>query len=155
MTSNWRTLGESDGASGRPDYFVAEHQAACSRHGIAPDVGAWRAGWQDGIATFCTPENGARLGAEGRSYQNSCPLDLKDGFERPYRAYKRVHDAEQRVGDLRGRIDRMRDEIEDEKKEREKRRELRRLRDDLWKAEGNLRRAENDLLIERFARAAG
>lgn len=159
VTSDWRTLGESDGANGRPVNFVAQHQAACSKHGIEPDLSAWRSGWDVGIASFCTPENGARIGARGGSYQNSCPLDLKEGFEEPYRAHKRVYDADRRVDDLRGRIDRLRDEIDtldDEKAERGKRRELRRLRDDLWDAEDDLRRAEQDLLLARFAeRAAG
>lgn len=154
ITSDWRRLGESDGASGRQVGFVAEHQAACTKHGVTPDVVAWRGGWEAGIATFCTPSNGARLGAEGRSYAGSCPLDLKASFEEPYFANKKVHDARERRDQLRSRIDGLRyelDGIKEEDKRREKRREMERLRDDLWDAEDDLRRAEDDLRYERFA----
>ena len=159
VTSDWRRLGETDGASGKPIGFVAEHQAACSKHGITPDAAAWRAGWDGGITNFCTPANGARLGAEGRYYADSCPIDLKDRFEAPYYANKKVYDARQRRDQLRSRIDVLRYEIDeirdDDKERREKRREIERLRDDLSDAEDELRRAEDDLRYERFADLVG
>lgn len=159
VTSDWRRLGETDGASGKPISFVAEHQAACSKHGITPDAAAWRAGWDGGITTFCTPANGARLGAEGGYYADSCPLGLKNGFEAPYYANKKVYDARQRRDQLRSRIDVLRYEIDeirdDDEERREKRREIERLRDDLWDAEDDLRRAQEDLRYERFAEFVG
>jgi hypothetical protein len=154
VTSDWRRLGESDGASGRQIGFVAEHQAACTKHGVNPDVAAWRAGWEAGIATYCTPSNGARLGAEGSSYAGSCPIDLKADFEPPYYANKKVYDARQQRDQLRSRIDGLRyelDGIKEEDRRREKRREMERLRDQLWDAEDDLRRAEDDLRYERYA----
>ncbi|HEX2019376.1 MAG TPA: DUF2799 domain-containing protein [Aurantimonas sp.] len=154
VTSDWRRLGEADGASGRQIGFVAEHQAACTKHGVSPDVAAWRAGWEAGIETYCTPSNGARLGAEGRSYAGSCPIDLKADFEPPYYANKKVYDARQQRDQLRSRIDGLRyelDGIKEEDKRREKRREMERLRDQLWDAEDDLERAEDDLRYERYA----
>lgn len=98
---------------------------------------------------FCTPDNGARWGREGRSYSNSCPPELDAAFSDRYRAGRRAYDAEQTLRRLQGeQRDKQRalDNAKDDTARRQARDQLRSLdarlrdaRDDLHRAEWRLR----------------
>lgn len=90
---DWRTLGQQDGAAGRPMGYVEQHRQACARHKLPIQEEPWREGWTVGIRYYCTPQNGLNVGRDGGYYANSCPIDLKAGFETSYLVGKRLYDA--------------------------------------------------------------
>lgn len=92
-TADWRKLGLEDGVAGRSATRIEEHRNACSKHGMPVDEPAWRIGWEEGIRAYCTPENGLIEGRQGNFYANSCPPELKAGFEGAYFVAKALHDA--------------------------------------------------------------
>lgn len=126
---NWQELGRSDGAAGHPQNYVDNHRKACSDHNLPIDEPQWSTGWQEGIRVFCTPQNGLLHGREGRSYANSCPPELKTGFEAAYHVAKRLYDARQSRDALQRELDSLRGSLRDAEKREDKQR-LRREIDD-------------------------
>jgi hypothetical protein len=90
---DWLTLGQQDGAAGRPASYIEEHRKACASHKLPVQDAPWHAGWEVGIRLYCTPQNGLTVGRDGGYYANSCPVDLKPGFETAYLVGKRVYEA--------------------------------------------------------------
>src|SRR5690606_21857100 len=73
LTADWYERGVLDGRRGEPGNYVHEHHEACAKVGVTPDNEAWQRGRSVGIRYFCTPENGERVGLEGRAYRHTCP----------------------------------------------------------------------------------
>lgn len=105
QTADWRALGSTDGAAGRPAGHIARHHEACARFSLPVDEQSWRAGWDEGIRAYCTPANALSEGRRGRNYANSCPAALAPAFEDAYRVARRAHDAEEEARGLRAEID--------------------------------------------------
>ena len=79
-TADWRAIGYVDGAEGRHPSHFGERRKACARHGVAADFDAYLAGRSQGLAQFCRPRNGYRLGSLGRTYPSVCPAGLEEAF---------------------------------------------------------------------------
>ncbi len=141
LTADWHARGLMDGRNGEPLRYLEEHREACAKVGVVPDALSYQQGHAIGIREYCTPENGARIGRNGRSYRNSCPADLEGPFLDRYRAGYRVYEAEQRVRNIDNDIQRKERELDKEKNEDKRRRLRREIRD----LDDRLRRARHDL----------
>jgi len=76
---DWRLVGMADGLDGRPSSTIQRHVDVCSRAGAFPDVTAWRAGHDEGLALYCVPETAYRAGRAGLSFPSVCaPLTAPD-----------------------------------------------------------------------------
>ena len=123
---------------------------ACDKAGGLPSEALYFDGWNRGIRQFCTPDNGARWGRQGRTYSGSCPAELGTGFSDRYREGRLVWAAEQTLQRLQGeQQDRQRGEekAKDDTSRAQLRDQLRSLdrrlsnaRDELDRAEWQLRR---------------
>ena len=71
---DWRRVGFNDAMNGRPAGHVAGYDNRCARSGRTPDAEAWRLGYQDGLAVYCTERHAYQLGRY-RGYFNPgiCP----------------------------------------------------------------------------------
>ncbi len=130
VNEDWYDLGMRDGAAGYPPEQLAEHRQACSEYRIRPDREAYRAGWEEGIRNYCTPERGFREGRAGVSYAQICPPRLERAFLREYRIGRDLYEQERRIRDMerdreerrreydRGREDRRRSEDRRERPDR-------------------------------------
>src|SRR5690606_9909555 len=62
LVSDWRTIGFEHGASGRPVSSFGTYRQQCARHGVAPDLEAYRAGHAAGVESYCRPSRGFDVG---------------------------------------------------------------------------------------------
>ena len=148
-SANWYEQGQRDALAGHDRTRLADIREACAEAGVRPNEPLYLQGWSLGVRQFCTPDNGARWGREGRSYSNSCPPELDAAFSDRYRAGRRAYDAEQTLRRLQGeQRDKQRalDNAKDDTARRQARDQLRSLdarlrdaRDDLDRAEWRLR----------------
>ena len=97
LTADWHDQGMGDGLAGYGRTRLADLREACAKVGVVPNEALYLAGWNRGIRQFCTPDNGARWGRQGRSYSGSCPAELDAAFSDRYREGRRAWDAEQTV----------------------------------------------------------
>ncbi|MGD9214556.1 MAG: DUF2799 domain-containing protein [Desulfobacteraceae bacterium] len=80
INADWKSIGFEDGVRGYKGSHIGRHREACARHGVAPDLDLYEAGRQQGLAQWCTPHNGYRLGIQGKRYNGVCPTTLEAGF---------------------------------------------------------------------------
>lgn len=117
---NWQSIGYEDGLKGLPQDRVGKHRKDCAEHGVALNLSAYRTGWREGVATYCRPGNGYRLGRDGVDYYGVCPPHLEDAFIDAYGSGRRLYNLEQEVrrlshklGRTRRHLDRLETEIRD------------------------------------------
>ncbi len=90
--SDWHAVGFEDGARGMPSENVGQYRKACSRHGVVPDLAAYRAGREEGLLEFCRPQRGFDLGSRGGSYNGVCPAQLNAAFTDAFNTGKRLYE---------------------------------------------------------------
>lgn len=100
LASDWQTVGYRDGMSGIQSSQLLKHQNACVKHGIVPDRNAYLAGWEEGVAQYCQPNNGFNAGERGASYSSVCPDNLKDSFYEAYQDGRRLFLAHSEINNL-------------------------------------------------------
>ena len=88
-TADWRAIGLEDGVQGRTLDRLGDHRKACAKHGVTPDTDRYIAGRTEGLATYCTPDNGYRVGRTGETYRGVCPELSIPAFAA---AYNRGHE---------------------------------------------------------------
>lgn len=69
---NWRDIGFTDGAKGRPTGIFNNHINACKGLGVTPDQSAWSAGYVQGLKSYCVPSNMHAAGMRGLSFPKVC-----------------------------------------------------------------------------------
>lgn len=80
--ADWYQVGTKDGSQGHDWNRLASHAKACAKVGITPDRDAWERGRQVGLQSYCTPANAYRVGSQGSSLKNVCPVELQDQLNR-------------------------------------------------------------------------
>lgn len=154
VSVNWAELGRADGAAGQPSSHIGRHRAACSEHNLPVNEPQWSLGWQQGIRLYCTPDNGLAQGREGRHYANSCPPDLKAGFEAAYHVARAVYDARLARDRLAVELETLRVERREARPEDRRRldADIERKRFEVGRAEQRVRDAERDYDRYLFSR---
>lgn len=164
-SGNWEMIGQQDGAKGLNSSRVLKHQEACSEYGISVDNALYNKGYDRGVVTFCTKENGFNTGRNGKTNPRVCPTKLQSAFDKAYNEGRKYYLLEKEIKELEDQIDKVNIEIDETyaKEETEKksysssRRTLQRKRSGLEK---KLRRLERQLdllnttsLIKQFIKA--
>ncbi len=103
-TADWYNTGLQDGRAGYPSNRMSNYVASCAEHDIGIDQSQYLAGHDDGIRTYCQPDNAYQVGLRGRSLPQVCPADLASEFAkahaRGYHEYKikrDISDAQQNI----------------------------------------------------------
>jgi hypothetical protein len=78
--ADWKAIGYEHGAKGYGTNAFGKYRKACAKHGIAADFDVYRSGHAEGIAIYCRPPNGYRLGTRGYRY-SACPANLASAFQ--------------------------------------------------------------------------
>lgn len=78
--ADWRAIGFEDGVRGAHPSAFGAHRSECAEHGVVAGFDDYMQGRSEGLESFCRPENGARLGAEGIRYTGVCPAHLERDF---------------------------------------------------------------------------
>ncbi len=113
QTGDWQQIGFNDGALGQTSSLFADHQKACSEHGISIDRAQYMQGYNRGLQQYCTPSKAAEVGIAGRTYRNVCQGARGDSFLRVYNAAKDVYDVDQEIERLQEQIEQITKKIAD------------------------------------------
>lgn len=101
--ADWEQIGYRDGAGGASGQRIAAHAKACAEYGVSVDQDTWRAGYDRGIDSYCTPANAVREGLSGAMYSGVCPGETGVMFESYYRAGREVQEQRQRIDAIENR----------------------------------------------------
>jgi hypothetical protein len=98
--SDWRAVGQADGARGASVERLQKHIQTCSKHDVAVDQTAWNIGHADGLKTYCTAPSAYRLGRSGRKLKSVCPDADKSTLEAAHQKGWRYHEISRDIDDL-------------------------------------------------------
>lgn len=113
QTGDWQQIGFGDGASGAASSRFADHQEACSEHGITVDRAQYMQGYNRGLQQYCTPSKAAEVGLAGRSYQNVCQGEEGIAFQRVYIAAKEVYEVDREIKSIQNEIEQITQKLAD------------------------------------------
>ena len=86
VSGDWYSIGYSDGAAGYESEKVHSHRDDCEKHGVGVNLNEYQRGHNDGLAKFCTRENGFKQGNNGWNIKEICPKPLEKTFFEGYLA---------------------------------------------------------------------
>ncbi len=104
QSGNWQEIGQADGFNGEPESRLQEHAKACSSYSVAPNVQAYMAGREVGLASYCTPASGFAHGRAGDDYAGVCPPATAAAFSSGYMVGRKLWDAQQTVRRYESRV---------------------------------------------------
>lgn len=111
--SDWTAVGYEDGSRGYTSERFGNYRKACAKHGVSPDLQAYKAGRADGLVEFCQPSRGYNLGVSGSRYNGVCALNLEPDFLDAYRAGQELYTLRSNVNSANSQIYSKQQEIED------------------------------------------
>lgn len=112
VASDWYTIGFEDGSRGHTAARLGDHRKACAKHGIAPDLTAYRAGHEEGLRDFCKPSRGFRLGSGGGNYNGVCSAELEPAFLDAYNSGYQLYNLRSQVDSVSHQIGARESELE-------------------------------------------
>ena len=95
MVMDWYELGRADGMEGKAITHYQKRAKPCIEHGIMPDREAYYRGHDDGLAYYCSEQNGYEMGRRGEHNKALCPPDQAVDFRRGYEAGLAVYCTEE------------------------------------------------------------
>ena len=99
-SSDWLETGRLDGANGIAGDRIERYVRNCEAYEIVPDQELYERGRQEGLAVYCTPENGYELALNFQRQRNVCPFDLLLGFRAGYSDGEIMLDTRRTISDL-------------------------------------------------------
>lgn len=102
--SDWRSVGFEDGVRGQTVARITDYRKACAKHHVAPDLDAYRAGYAEGVESFCREANGFSVGSRGAAYEGVCPAGLEEQFLDGYRTGRHLYELNASVDEVVGKI---------------------------------------------------
>lgn len=131
QNADWFQRGLQDGRSGQTASYIREHQEACGKAGVVPDVGRWTVGWSEGLVSYCTPNSAWNAGLRNDSYRGVCGDRDEPTFLRYHRAGQELYRVRQDLSQARSRIQNLEGELKKASKDEDRKR----IRDDIGRAE--------------------
>lgn len=113
LTADWYQLGLSDGRLGYANR-INSHRKACIKHGVRPDVSRYSSGYQKGLDSYCTYENGVRIGQAGRTHNNVCAGGARQQFYAGYLPYFRVTNTKNKINSTKRNIESYKDQLKED-----------------------------------------
>ena len=112
LTSDWQMIGFEDGSRGYGAERLGQHRKACAKHGVTPDLTAYRAGREEGLVDFCQPARAFNLGSRGGHYNGVCSAELEGDFLDAYRAGNHLYELHSAVNSANYQINAKNNEID-------------------------------------------
>lgn len=121
--ADWQRTGYADGAAGEDQDTIASYTSDCAKAGVRPDAKAWRAGWDQGIKTYCTPVRGWEEGVDGNSWKSDVCRGQPQGaaFERALRDGLKVSETRRDLQNNDFRINELERKLQKAQKDDERR----------------------------------
>lgn len=167
--ADWSQVGMRDGLDGRPMSYLAARDEDCTKAGVNINIGPYKLGRDEGLRSYCRPDNAVRVGLSGGSYAGVCPPETDAAFQHHYQAARYVHGLRHDVRAFDERIDALERRLHELHRSEEKRLadasteeqrrairksiddERRQTRADISEADRRLRRVRDELRSAEFA----
>ncbi len=114
---DWQTIGFKDGAAGFASTQLLKHQEACGPFAIVPSRDEYLSGWQQGLTTYCTADNGFLMGRSGVGLNAVCNDELREPYASAYSDGRQLYVARRDVQQLSQKLNQQQNRLEAIKQE--------------------------------------
>lgn len=97
---DWSGMGQRDASQGHKQDRFYTYVKECGEHGVRPDHNAYKSGYSEGLKTYCTAENGWRVGRNGGVNNGICPKEAARAFNRAYTKGREVYNLNQKIASV-------------------------------------------------------
>ncbi len=167
--ADWTQIGQRDGMDGRTLSQLGDRAEDCAKVGVSVNTEAYQKGRDQGLISYCRPDNALRVGLAGGFYAGVCPPETHAAFQQRYEAARYVYDLRSEMNALDGRIGNLERRLRDVNRSEEKRLadatseeqrkairkaiddERRDIRNDLSETDRRLRRKRDELRSAEFS----
>lgn len=104
QAGDWRAIGMTDGAQGRPAGYVSNHVDACAEYGIGLDQALYQAGRAEGLQAYCRLDVAAEEGRDGERYYGVCEGSMGLAFARVHAAGQDIYELEAELNSIDSEI---------------------------------------------------
>jgi len=104
ISGDWYGIGLADGTKGASLSSLTRHRDACLEHGIKINGDLYRQGREQGLKTYCRPQNGYLNGRKGYSYNNVCSDNLVRDYLRAYHYGNKIFKLEQEIAAMQKQL---------------------------------------------------
>lgn len=84
LKGDWYGIGYEDGTKGHEHNRLLSHKKVCAEYRVLPDEIAYHRGRDEGLAVYCTEQNGYGMGSDVDKYNGVCPSELERMFLQGY-----------------------------------------------------------------------
>ncbi len=98
-SGDWNKIGLQDGRDGRPQERFIQHGKACSLDRSDESRVRYMAGWNKGLASYCTAVRGYREAALGQKYYGVCPPETAQLFSTGFQLGRRINQLETQISE--------------------------------------------------------
>ncbi len=105
QNTDWERIGYVDGEHGYAQEKFKQHVATCEVSMNEADQTRYMSGWEKGLETYCTAENGYKVGARGMYSGAVCSKEKYPKFSEQFFLGRDVFDLKTRRGKIREQID--------------------------------------------------
>lgn len=91
--TDWYQRGLAEGRWGASSSEISEHAEVCAKVKVVPDESAWRAGYAEGVKSYCTANSGWNRGSRNEPYRGACASLDESTFLRYHSAGQQLYRA--------------------------------------------------------------
>ncbi len=114
--TDWKQQGVIDGKKGLAAESIMKTEKSCSKKGSEFPISKYKDGWMEGIAVYCSAENGFKLASEGKKVAvNHCPIEFRPALEQNIKLGLEFAGIESKIEKLQKQKASMKDERQDVK----------------------------------------
>ena len=112
----WQVIGYEDGTRGKSSSSISTYRKSCAEHGVAPDFESYTAGYQRGLASYCTPNTAFTIGKSGRNRPGVCSdkqySDFAPAFAEGRIVYGQISNLSQQISATGEELNELDEQIE-------------------------------------------
>ncbi len=116
-SGNWYERGVLDGTRGDRQDTLYKIAQECQKYGERVDSESWQRGYNRGLESFCTPENGFQLGRTGNIYKGACTGPTASLFVEQYELGRAIYDTEMAHSSLKRRFEKVSEKLQNMRRE--------------------------------------
>jgi hypothetical protein len=114
--TNWKEKGVVDGTSGQAAEKILKTEKVCSKKGAEFPITEYKNGWLEGIAVYCSPQNGFKLSSEGKKVDvENCPIEFRPALLQNIKLGQEFAGVESKIKSLEKDKSSMKEEKQDVK----------------------------------------
>ncbi len=104
-TGDWNGIGFKDGSAGKKIARIQGYIEECGKHGATVDRAAYEKGRNEGLKTYCSKDNGFRVGKDGSAMFDECPAAMRPTFMKAWSMGNKIYELNKQLKNIESEME--------------------------------------------------